>query len=309
VGLRLSYTGNHSYNVPIREDIDQLHPNTTGFDPTQAPFPLFSDLWLTAPVGYGNYNNGTISVRKRISTFQFEGSYSYTRDLTNVNGAYGGAPGYVNENGAFLSNPYNPSLDYGNTPYDRRHRVLATFLYELPFGRGKRFANNTNPVVDRIVGGWVLSGIALFQSGPFMSVVTLNDPSGTGYNIQNGFGGRADTVAGVNPYQGQSIGQWINPNAFVDPDNNIGRFGDETAGSIVGPGTKVVSLSLLKRFQLTEGSRMEIGAQIANVANHPNYNPPGNLTVGVPGFGALTSMQTAEGAGPRAIQLVARITF
>jgi hypothetical protein len=54
---------------------------------------------------------------------------------------------------------------------------------------------------------------------------------------------------------------------------------------------------------------MEIGAQVANVANHPNYNPPGNLTVGIPGFGALTSMQTAEGAGPRAIQLVARITF
>jgi hypothetical protein len=75
-------------------------------------------------------------------------------------------------------------------------------LYELPFGRGKRLANGTNPVVDRIVGGWVLSGIALFQSGPFMSVATLNDPSGTGYNIQNGFGGRADTVKGVNPYQG-----------------------------------------------------------------------------------------------------------
>ena len=154
-----------------------------------------------------------------------------------------------------------------------------------------------------------MSGIALFQSGPFMSVVTLSDPSGTGFNIFNGIGGRADTVSSANPYQGQSIGQWINPNAFADPGNNIGRFGDSTAGSVLGPGTKYVSLSLLKRIQLTESSRIEIGAQVANVTNHPNYNPPGNLTVGVPGFGALTSMQTAEGAGPRAMQLVARITF
>jgi hypothetical protein len=84
---------------------------------------------------------------------------------------------------------------------------------------------------------------------------------------------------------------------------------DASAGSVVGPGTKVISLSLLKRIQLTEASRMEIGAQVSNVGNHPNYNPPGNLIVGVPGFGALTSMQTAEGAGPRAMQLVARITF
>jgi hypothetical protein len=309
VGLRVSYEGNHSYNMPIRENIDQLHPNTSGYSLSQTPFPLMSDVWLTAPVGYGNHDSGTISVRKRTSSLQFEGSYVYSRDLTNVNGVYSGAAGYVNENGAFLTNPYNPSLDYGNTPYARRHRLLATFLYELPFGKGKAFVNSTNRVVDRIVGGWVLSGVGLIQSGAFMSVVTLSDPSGTGFNIFNGIGGRADTVSGSNPYQGQSIGQWINPNAFADPGNNIGRFGDSTAGSVVGPGTKSVSLSLLKRIQLTESSRMELGAQVANATNHPNYNPPGNLTVGVPGFGALTSMQSAEGAGPRAIQLVARITF
>jgi hypothetical protein len=309
VALRVSYEGNHSYNMPIRENIDQLHPNTSGYDVSKTPYPLMSNIWLTAPVGYGNHNTGTISVRKRTSTLQFEGSYVFTRDLTNVNGIYAGAAGYVNENGAFLTDPYNPSLDYGNTPFARRHRVLATFLYELPFGRGKAFVNSTNGVVDRIVGGWVLSGIALFQSGAFMSVATLSDPSGVGFNIFNGIGGRADTVSGVNPYQGQSTGQWINPNAFADPGSNIGRFGDSTAGNVVGPGTRSVSLSLLKRIQFTESSRMEIGAQVSNVTNHPNYNPPGNLLVGVPGFGAITSMQTAEGAGPRAMQLVARITF
>jgi len=54
---------------------------------------------------------------------------------------------------------------------------------------------------------------------------------------------------------------------------------------------------------------MRIGAQVANVFNHPNFNVPGSLTVGVAGFGQITSLQTAEGAGPRDIQLTARITF
>jgi hypothetical protein len=101
-------------------------------------------------------------------------------------------------------------------------------------------------------------------------------------------------------------GQWINPKAFADPGNNIGRWGDASPGSVVGPGTKLLSLSLLKRIQISESSRFEMGAQISNVFNHPNYGPPPNMTVGIPSFAALTYMQSAEGAGPRAMQLVAR---
>jgi hypothetical protein len=230
--------------------------------------------------------------------------------LTNVYGVYSSTEPFAKENVAnYLSDPYHTSLDYGNTPFDRRHRFLATFLYELPFGQGKTFLNSGNRLSDRIVGGWVLSGIAVFQSGPFMSVTTLNDPSGTGWPLFNGIGGRADTVSGVDPYQGQSTQQWINPNAFASPGNNIGRFGDSSAGSVVGPGTKAVSLALLKRIRFTESTRLEIGAQVSNIANHPNFSPPPNLTVGVPAFGALTSLQSAEGTGPRAMQLVGRFTF
>jgi hypothetical protein len=261
-------------------------------------------------LGYGNYNSGTFSVHKRSSNLQFEASYTYSRNLTNVNGApISSVSSFVNEFGNTLSDPYNPTLDYGNTPFDRRQRFLVTFLYSLPFGKGKTFLSGANGVVDRIIGGWELSGVGLVQTGAFMSVATLNDPSGTGYNIFNYNGGRADTVAGVNPYAGQSINQWINPSAFVDPPDNIGRFGDSQSGGIVGPGTSVLSLSLIKHILLAESVRMDIGLQASNVGNHPNYAPPGNLTLGVAGFGQITSLQSAEGAGPRALQLTARITF
>ncbi len=315
IGIRVSYSGNHSYNIPAVINSDQVHTNALGFsDPaTQAsiPFPLLSYIATgTSLLGHGNYNSGTVSVHKHSANFQFEASYTYTRDLTNVNGApVASAGSFVNEFGNTLSDPYNPNLDYGNTPYDRRQRFLVTFLYNLPFGRGKALFRDAGGVVNRIIGGWELSGIGLIQTGPFMSIATLNDPSGTGYNIFNANGGRADTVSGVSPYLGQLINQWINPSAFVDPANNIGRFGDSQAGAVVGPGTSVVSLSLIKHILLTERTRADVGVQVSNVANHPNYAPPSNLVLGVAGFGQITSLQSAEGAGPRAMQLTGRFTF
>jgi len=311
-GFRASYDGNHGSNLGTTINLNQQHANTAGYDPTQVPFPALSYIAYQTNDGYANYDTGTFSVSKRASNFQLEASYVYSRSLTNIYGATAGSTasfGSANEFGGTLSDPYNPSLDYGNVPFTRRHRVLITFLYELPFGKGKMFLNGSNPYVSRVVGGWTLSGIALVQSGPFMTVSTLNDPSGTGYNIYNYNGGRADTVPGVNPYAGQSLASWINPNAFVDPANDIGRFGDSQQGSVVGPGTVAISLSLLKRIAITDAARFEFGAQVANATNHPNYVAPANLTVGVSGFGQITTMQSAEGGGPRAIQLTGRFTF
>jgi hypothetical protein len=70
-----------------------------------------------------------------------------------------------------------------------------------------------------------------------------------------------------------------------------------------------VSLSLLKSFAIKERIAVQLGAQAANLFNHPNYAPPGNLTLGVPAFGQISALQTAEGAGPRQVQLTARLTF
>ncbi len=312
-GLRVSYDGNHASNLGVIENANQLPVNTAGFNSLYAsvPFPLMSYIAYQTNAGYANYDAITTEVNKRMSNgLQLQASYAYTRNLSNVGGvATASANNFAGEGGGTISDPYNPGLDYGNVPFTRRNRFLATFLYELPFGKGKAFLNGGNGFVSRVVGGWEMSGILLFQSGPFMTVTTLSDPSGTGYNLFNANGGRADTVSGVNPYGGQSLGQWINPAAFADPGNNIGRFGNASQGDVVGPGTTALSMSLIKSITITEGTRLQIGAQVANLFNHPNYAPPPNLTVGVAGFGQITGMQTAEGAGPRSVQLTARLTF
>ncbi len=327
VSFRASYDGNHAYNIPVAVNQDQPPVNTAGFNSAATtnaiPFPLMAYIDTTSPLGFANYQSATFDVKKRSANLLFEVSYAYSRDLSNVNGApVGSTSAFANELGDTLEDPYHPGLDYGNIPYIHRNRFLATFLYNLPFGKGQAFLNS-NGVLSQIVGGWQLSGVLLFQTGPFMSVGVLSDPSGTGFNEYGsltGIGSRADTVPGVNPYAGRSINQWINPNAFADPCANcptlangvttsIGRFGDETSGSIVGPGTQAVSLSLIKQFTIKERARVQVGMQVSNAFNHANYNPPLNLTLGVPGFGQITSLQSAEGAGPRQLQLTGRIVF
>jgi len=312
-GLRVSYDGNHGSYLGVQYNANQLPVNTAGFNALalQVPFPLMSYIGYQGNLGYSNYNAMTVEVKKRMSNgLQLEASYMFTRNLSNVTGAStGSANNFQGEQGGVLSDPYNPSLDYGNVPFSRRNRFLATFLYQLPFGKGKTFLNTSNGIVDRLVGGWEWSGIMLFQSGPFMTVTTNSDPSGTGYNLFNANGGRADTVTGVNPYAGQSLATWVNPAAFTDPGNNIGRFGDASQGDVVGPGTIAISTSLIKSVMITEGMRFQIGAQVANVLNHPNYAVPTSLTVGVAGFGQINGLQTAEGAGPRSVQLTARFVF
>jgi hypothetical protein len=316
VGLRLSYDGNHASNLGMHTNLNQPAPNTVGFGnlpQSSLPYPSFQYLAYNTNIGYSNYNALTVSAKKRFAKgLQFQASYIYARNLSNVDGAATTtADQFAGEFGGTVTDPQDPRLDYGNMSYTRRNRFLTTFLYELPFGKGKTFLNGANGIINGIVNGWELSGVLLFQTGPFMSVATTSDPCGCGYASFNSNGGRADTVSGVSPYANQSISQWINPAAFTDPGINgaIGRFGDASSGDVVGPGTEAVSLSLIKSIHFTERMKMQIGAQVGNAFNHPNFAVPGNLSVGVAGFGAITALQSAEGAGPRDIQLTGRINF
>jgi hypothetical protein len=149
----------------------------------------------------------------------------------------------------------------------------------------------------------------MFQTGPFLTVVASGaDPSGTNFpNLQGS--GRADIVSGVPLYPTtQSSAQWLNAAAFAVPANNIGRFGNAPVGVVNGSGTQAVSLSFFRSIAFTERVHLRFGIAAANAFNHPNYAPPA-LTLNTSTFGTITSLQSAEGAGPRQLQLTGRITF
>ena len=333
IGARFSYTASHGQNLEAMVDLNQVQPNPFGYfntDPASPstaacvtdggtfvddhrPYPCWSVIQSVTNQAESNYNSGVVEISRRSGKWlTFDASYTYTRDLSNAGGATPNA--FAVSGGSFLTNRFNPGLDYGNVIYDRRHRFLVTYLYDLPFGKGQAWLNSGS-ALNQIVGDWQLAGVTVLQSGPFLTPYQQSvDPANT--NILTTVGqARPDQLQHVSLYAPQrTTSQWLNPSAFpymnlqTAAGNGIGRFGNAPVGGVIGPGTEIFSMSLMKNFSLTEKSKFQFGLEAANVLNHRNYEPP-NMQVDSSGFGSITALQTAEGAGPRSLELSGRITF
>jgi hypothetical protein len=315
IGMRLSYTGSRGSNLEAMADLNQVQPNTLGYENVAAyrPYPAWSIVQSVANLAESNYNSGTIDVSRRSGKgLTFDASYTWTRDLSNAAGATPNA--FAVAGGSYLTNRFHPGLDYGNVAYDRKHRFLATWLYDLPFGHGQRWLSGSN-VLDKLAGGWQVAGVNVLQSGPFLTPYQQSvDPANT--NILTTIGQtRTDQLRGISPYAShRTTTQWLNPDAFpyLNLQNadgaGIGRFGNAPVGGVVGPGTANFSLSVLKSVALYEQARLQFSVEAANVLNHRNYESP-NMQLDSSGFGAITALQTAEGAGPRSLELSARLVF
>jgi hypothetical protein len=309
-GIRLSYDGNHGNDLGYTENLAQLPANTAGFATANksAIFPLWAHISDYVNGARSNYHAFTASASKRFSNnLQFNSSYVFAKNLSN--GAGYNPTAFAGESGGMVTDQFNPNLDYGNVAFTHRQRFLSTFLYNLPIGRGHAILGKSNKLVDEAVGGWQLSGVLLFQTGPFVTVVAPGaDPAGNNFpNLEAS--GRADTVSGVSVMPAmQSVSQWINAAAFSIPKNNIGRPGNSSIGSVVGPGTQAVSLSLFKTFPIGERARLQLGAAASNALNHPNYTTP-NTNLGTAAFGTISNVQAQENGGPRSLQVTGRISF
>jgi hypothetical protein len=333
IGARFSYTASHGQNLEAMVDLNQVQPNSYGYfntDPAPAataacisdggtlvadhrPYPCWSVIQSVTNQAESNYNSGTVEVSRHSGkSLTFDASYTYTRDLSNAGGATPNA--FAVAGGSFLTNRFDPGLDYGNVIYDRRHRFLVTYLYDLPFGKGQLLLNSGS-ALNRFVGNWQLAGVTILQSGPFLTPYEDSvDPANT--NILTTVGqARPDQLENVSVYAPQrTTTQWLNLNTFpyLNLENangvGIGRFGNAPVGGVVGPGTEIFSMSLMKNLALTEKSKFQFGLEAANVFNHRNYEPP-NMQVDSSSFGSINALQTAEGAGPRSLELSGRITF
>jgi hypothetical protein len=337
IGLRLGYIGNKGSHLDYPRDLNQIAPNTTGYAANEAgrPFPLWNYIDQIFNGAESNYNSLSAVATKRLSRgLQFQSSYTFTRDLSD---AAGGAPSRLaGVGGAGNAGTWgaNPRYDYGNVTYDRRHRLLNTFLYELPFGSGKKFLTTGSPVLAEIVGGWQVAGIVVDESGSFIQVTDSKiDPSGTGQGGREGnyVTSRVDVVPGISPHaptntylpqsvahspRGASEHEFLNVAAFSIPANNIGRFANEPVGFMTGPGQQNVSLSMKKVFAFPEQIHLELGCAAANVLNHKNFGNPSVSSSSATSFpaslGAINSLlsnTSGEAGGPRILQITGRLTF
>jgi hypothetical protein len=312
-GLRVTYTGSHTIKLFASPDLNQVKPNTIGYAAARAqkPFPNWAIVYSRDPIGSAKYHAMQLEAQKRFSQgLYFQSSWVWTKNLTDTGGA--SATGFAGEAGSVPANRFDLAMDYGEVSPSRRHRWLTTFVYELPFGF-KSAASMAERVANGVVKGWQFSGILLVQTGQFLTPTTsgATDPSGT--NVSSRSSDRPDWAPGYTgdgnlPSGQRNITAWFDRAAFVVPPANSGRFGFVGSGLLVGPGTKVFSAKIQKRFQLWEQSYFQIEGSATNLFNHPNFgNPATNISA--TSFGRISSTQSGEGAGARQLQVGLRIVF
>ncbi len=309
-GARVSYTGSHGSNLEAMVDLNQVPANTVGYAAASVnkPFPEWAVIQSVVNAAESNYNSGVVELSRHSGkNLTLDASYTFTRDLSNAGGATPTA--FAVSGGSFLTDRFHPRLDYGNVIYDRRQRFLASWLYDLPFGHGQRWLQDGR-AVNALAGGWELSGVGITQTGPFLTPYEAStDPAGTNI-LSTETITRADIVPGVSIYPAhRTTSEWLNPAAFAVPQANRGYFGTAGVGSVVGPGSENLSLSLVKNFSVAKRSKFQFGIAAANLLNHRNYEPPSVQVDAPSSFGTITALQTAEGSGPRNLELSGRFSF
>jgi hypothetical protein len=203
-------------------------------------------------------------------------------------------------------NAYNPAANYGSSNFDVRNSINGNVIYQLPFGRGRQFVNNSL-LLDEIIGGWKLAGTLVVQSGqpftPIMSNGTNSYASGG-----NGFAWYPNVVGNPTQLAHRGPSQWFNEAAFAVPAS--GTFGNERRNALTGPGLSTVNLSLGKAFAIWEQVRLEIRGDADNAFNHPSF---GLLNNGLGLTGSTISTGTSNisstSVPTRTMQLSARISF
>jgi hypothetical protein len=314
--LRASYVGMHTYRLNITEDLNQIPASTTPYQTTaaspyvdpRAPYQNWFTLYSTFNAGEANYNALQVQESHKMSHgFYFDADYTLAKNLADNQGdtpaAFAGEVNY----GIPIADRFHIRNDYGNVEGTRRNRFLLTGLYQLPFGQGRTFLN-TGGWKNAVLGGWELTNVTLFETGPWLtpSISDSYDQSNTNV-INRGAYLRPDQVS-TNFYQGQSRAQYFSLAAFAPTPAGAGRFGNAGVGILQGSGTAAASLGLAKVFNVTEQVRMRFESTFTNVFNHTNFAPPATQ-IDNPTFGVLSAPQTAENAGNRTGQVALRIEF
>lgn len=322
-GLRVSYIGLRSVQLPWAPDLNQPAVSTTPYAQrplTDRPFPYWGRIYTRDTGANAMYNSMQTEFTHHLrSGMTLNSSWTWAKNLGD---AAGPAPsGWSSDTGGGrVSNSLNRRGDRGNIAMTRRHRWLTSMVYELPFGRGRSYGTNMNRAADAIVGGWHLSGIFLLQTGPFLTpTMSGGDPSGTGADAR---GTQRPDSLGIDPsLSNPTAGAYWNRSAFVCPGRTpgasnqfncsvspIARFGTAGVGTLVGPGTVNLNTAFGKDFHLAERMKLKFEASFTNVLNHINLSDPGTNITSI-SFGVVTTARGADSGGNRVGSFALRLEF
>ncbi len=262
-----------------------------------------SQISGTASVGNQSYNALQATLHKRFSMgFEYQVAFTYQRGISDSIGYYGQG-GQAGAQSAYWQNLYNQSAERGPTYFNDTLVFTPSFVYELPFGRGRMVGKNWNKALDYVVGGWQLGGVYTAHTGFPLTIKGSGDPSGTGARSF-----RASVVG--TPHDPHLIGPnvlYLDPTAYIQP--SAGTFGNAGIGTDLGPGLNQLNVSLSKQFHITEKKYFVLRCDAYSLTNTPAFTSPaaapvGSQTITSPQFGQIRYSQ-----GERNLQVVAKFYF
>ncbi len=292
--LDVAYVGNHGVDSVA---VNNLNASVTpGGGAASQPEYIFGKRTASTNFyfsGYSSmYNALQVKLDRRFSGgLSITTAYTWSKGMGFQGGDDGGLMFYV-----------NPRRNYARNDYDRTHTFVQSYIYDLPFGPGKRFLNNG--LSGNILGGWRVAGILTLMTGTPLTIgggSALNTP---------GNGQTADQVAPVEILHGINIGNpWFSPGSFKPVTAN-GVFGNSGRNSFSGPGFFDLDASLFKIIKFAERYTLEVRAEAFSVTNTPQFGNPGTNAANFNADPSKNTFGVVTGAGGgRTIQLGAKFTF
>lgn len=256
-------------------------------------------------IGESNYHGMLVSLNKRMSRgLQFAANYTFSKTLDT---------GLANQNNAgFYANSFHPGTEYGPSTFDRTHVFNATYLYELPMGKGHMISMN-NAIVNRFLSGWTTSGIFTSWSGLPVQVTESGQVWGDGLQIttnsgmiptatpasvgvNSGVAGSAGIGTNGDPAKnGSGLNLFSNPTQVYNALRYIQLSSDTRSGRanpIRGLGFWNLDASLQKDTAIAERVHLRLSLDFFNIFNHPNFATPTLSYTSQAAFGVIGSTLT-----------------
>jgi hypothetical protein len=280
------------------------------------PYPTsnFNAILLFGDVGKTHYNSLQIKAETKTPKHGLYALVAYTYSRTYDNGLTDGL-------GSLLSAPYFPlpnwqNLDWSLSQVNLNHSFIASFIYDLPFGKGKTFGSTSGPLTDMLIGNWQVTLIERISSGFPVPLIDTSNQSGAGFNAGgngNNFN-RPDQLPNCNTHAADHSSpnyQWINPKCFAVPA--AGKLGDAARVPVSGPDFVNSDFSVIKQFRLPREMGLNFRAEFFNLFNHPQYGPPiADINFNSPPAGTVSSYFGSVNStvnNPRLVQLALKLSF
>ena len=280
-------------------------PNGSAFGVPYPAFP-YSEIDSIFDAGRAHYNSLQIKAETKSVRHGIYALIGYTYSRAEDTGFSDGLGSLIGA--TYFPLPNWQNVDWGLSQINLNQDLTASVIYQLPFGKGKKWGSTWHGAADAIAGGWELTVIEKATSGFPVFVVDSDNTSGAGLlntNAQSLI--RPNQTC--NPQLSKpTLAEWFNPYCFSQPSS--GELGDANRTPVNGPRFVNSDFSAIKHFMVREGVRLDFRAEFFNLFNHPQFGSPGGNNYGAD-FASFSTFAVINYTvnNPRLIQLALKLAF